>query len=570
MNRNIKSRVYSMSLKYKIAWITFIMALVPLFIFGLVITHMYNKAMVTRSKNHIEENLSVMTDRIDNVFSNAEICSNYITLNINRILEKNERNEVTVDGMILGELNSALVVFGDIESIVYMTESGRLYNTDSQMDLSIEDMNDSSYMDQLKETTGKTILFDSEDGFGDITLGKKVLQKESGKLLGYLFINLSTAVVEKNFDNKISQYYLFDTKQTCVTIKGKTSQIENTVFQGPKWNYEVSQTFPYQGNSYLVASKVSDEYGWTVVGITNLDEFNVEIKDIIYTMLGIGIVMMLLLILMVYLITGFITKPLIILKEGAEEIANGNMQVRFHFKTEDEIGKLGQIFNYMTNQIVELLKRVDEEARKKREYELSLIGEQVKPHFLYNTLDIIIMLSQMNKNKEAQRVTKKLADYYKNSLSNSEEIITLEKEMRIIEDYLELQLMRYEDKFTYDISIGKGTKDVMIPKMTLQPIVENAIYHGLKYKEDWGTILISSRLDEQEHKVEIIVSDNGIGMQQEKLDEMIRLKEKPEDHFGVYSVNHRLKLFYGDEHGIKVTSQYQVGTEIRITIPSGK
>jgi len=354
-----------------------------------------------------------------------------------------------------------------------------------------------------------------------------------------------------------------------VTKKEQISDIENTVLYGDIWNGEASQTFEYQGHSYLVASTKSEEYGWTVVGITNLDEFNVEIQDIIYTMLGIGMIIVLLLILVVYLITGFITKPLIILKEGAEEIANGNMQVRFHFKTGDEIGKLGQIFNYMTNQIVELLKRVDEEAKKKREYELSLIGEQVKPHFLYNTLDIIIMLSQMNKNKEAQRVTKKLADYYKNSLSNSEEIISLEKEMRIIEDYLELQMMRYEDKFTYDISIGKGTTEVKIPKMTLQPIVENAIYHGLKYKENWGNIWISSRLDETDHKVEIIVRDNGIGMQQEKLDELIRLKEKPEEHFGVYSVNHRLKLFYGDEHGINVTSQYQVGTEIRITIPSG-
>jgi len=213
MIRNIKNQVYSMSLKYKIACITFMMALVPLFVFGLVITHMYNKATVTRSKNHIEENLTVMTDRIDNVFSNAKICSNYITLNINNILEKNERNEVTVDGMILGELNSALVVFGDIESIVYMTDSGKLYNTDSQMDISVDKLNDSSDMKQLKGTTGKTILFDIQEGFGDITLGKKVLQKESGKLLGYLFINLSTSVVEKNFDNKISQYYLFDTKK---------------------------------------------------------------------------------------------------------------------------------------------------------------------------------------------------------------------------------------------------------------------------------------------------------------------------------------------------------------------
>ncbi|MDK2809015.1 MAG: two-component system, sensor histidine kinase YesM, partial [Clostridiales bacterium] len=527
MIRNLKSKVYAMSLKYKIAWISLVTALVPLFIFALVIIHRYNQATVTRSKNHIEENLSVMTDRIENVFSNAEVCSNYITINMNRILEDNEKNEVTIEGLILGELNSALVVFGDMESIVYLDKSGKLYNTNTKATFTASDLLSSKGMKTLEQTTGKTILFDKGDSFGDIVLGKKVLQKESGKLLGYLFIQLPTMVVEKNFDNKISQYYLFDRRGINVTERQEITPVEDKVLSEGLWKQEESKTFSFQGNSYLVASVTSEVYGWTVVGITNLDAFNVEIKDIVYTMVGIGFVLVFLLTLVVILITGFITKPLVILKEGAEQIGNGDLAVKFYFKTEDEIGKLGQIFNRMTSQIEELLRKVDEEARKKREYELSLIGEQVKPHFLYNTLDIIIMLSQMNKNREAQRVTKKLADYYKNSLSDSEEIIPLERELRIIEDYLELQMMRYEDKFTYDISVDLGCNQVSVPKMTLQPIVENAIYHGLKYKKDWGTIAITCRLLEAEQQVEIVIRDNGIGMEPERLEQLILGKDNP-------------------------------------------
>ena len=172
----------------------------------------------------------------------------------------------------------------------------------------------------------------------------------------------------------------------------------------------------------------------------------------------------------------------------------------------------------------------------------------------------------MSKTREAQRVTKKLADYYKKSLSNSEEIVSFEKEIRIVEDYLELQMMRYENKFTYTVDIAEETLKIKIPKMTLQPLVENAIYHGLKYKEDWGNIAISSRIKEQ--YVEIFVSDNGIGMKEHTLQEMLLLRKKPIEHFGVYSVDHRLKLFYGEDYGIKVDSKYGDGTIITIIIPN--
>ena len=264
-------------------------------------------------------------------------------------------------------------------------------------------------------------------------------------------------------------------------------------------------------------------------------------------------------------LTSMVTKPIILLSKGAEEIGKGNMDVEFHFKTEDEIGKLGSVFNRMTKQISGLLEKVDYEARKKREYELALVQEQVKPHFLYNTLDIILVLIEMNKTREAGRVTKKLADYYKNSLSSSEEIIPLGRELRIVEDYLDLQLMRYEDRFSYEIDADCTLEQVNVPKMMLQPLVENAIYHGLKYKEDWGTIKIC--VQKQENGILVEVADNGIGMTSERLEELSRLEKKPEGHFGVYSVDHRLKLYFGADTGLHFESVYGEGTRVTFYMP---
>lgn len=575
MLQRIKKQIYNTSLKYKIAFISLVVALIPLLLFAIIMTQMYNNAITERSRNYMEENVSVMSDRIEKVFANAETCSNYLALNINSVMDE-ELNEVTRDGRMLGELNSASIIFKEMESIVYMDVEGKIYTTDPYMSVTAENIIKSGYYKQVKGTTGKTVLFSIEKGFlydsedsDVITFGKKIIEKESGETLGYLFINIMSDEVEKYFDNKVSHYYLADVNNYLLhtnEMEADDNQLYNMILTENLLNITKSKTFKIQGNNYLLTSLNCDGYGMRVIGITNLDEFNVEFFDIVYTFLWIGIIIAILLVIFIFFLTEFITRPLVILKEGAEEIANGNMQVHFELKSGDEIGKLGKIFNYMTEEIVALLQRVDAEAKKKREYELALIQEQVKPHFLYNTLDIIIMLLQMNKSREAQRVTKKLADYYKNSLSNSEEIVFLEKEIRIVQDYLELQLMRYEDKFTYEINMGEGTEMVEIPKMTLQPLVENAIYHGLKYKEEWGNISITSKIVGDE--VELFVKDNGIGMKEDTLQKMLELRDKPQGHFGVYSVDHRLKLFYGEGFGIEVTSHYQVGTQIKVTIPN--
>ena len=270
------------------------------------------------------------------------------------------------------------------------------------------------------------------------------------------------------------------------------------------------------------------------------------------------------------------------------------MSVRFRFKTKDEIGRLGRIFNYMTQKNLELLKQVDEEAKKKREFELALIQEQVKPHFLYNTLDIIIMLIEMNRSKEAARVTQKLANYYKNSLSGSEEIVTIEREIQIIRDYLDLQTMRYGDKFTYEIDVEDAVKTSLIPKMTLQPLVENAIYHGLKNKPDWGRILVTGSIVKgsgTDQYVELAVIDDGVGMpkeEQDRLNELLETRDsfsteekdlekeavitdhdltKGGSHFGLYSVAKRIKLYFGKEYGARIVSKENEGTKIFVTVP---
>lgn len=571
----MRGKLKDVSLKYKASLTILIVTLIPLTILGTCIIMMYSNAIEERSRMHIEENIRIMTSRISGVFVNANLCGNHILLNLNQIEDENIKQQITKDNKIHNLLNQSVLIFDGIESIVYVTPEHNFYSTNVNLleEEKKEQILASSYMEQLLDANGKTRLFDKTENCMEVsgsvvTMGKRVLNIITGETLGYLFVNIPGEYLVESMQNSISDYLVFDNMGNSIVDDADVNLLEKNDFWEEFYTHPDIKEYRDEEDKYLVACRAIPEYYWNVIGITNLNKFNVSHRELIGIVASIGILITVLMGIVIFAATTYITKPLLKLKKGAEEIAHGNLNVHFAFRTGDEIGKLGDIFNTMTLKIKELLKRVDGEARKKREYELALLQEQIKPHFLYNTLDIILVLIEMKREWEAAHVVKKLAAYYKNSLSSSEEIIRMETEIQIIEDYLELQSIRYGEKFSYEIHVDEQAKREWIPRLTLQPLVENAIYHGLKYKENWGSIRMSVLLNGE--KVIIKVEDDGIGIREEKLTEIRRFAEKAEKHFGLYSVNHRLLLYYGEDTGLQIDSIYGEGTCITIEIPRGK
>lgn len=569
----MKKKFGDFSLKYKASVSILVVALIPLIILGTCIIMMYSNAIEERSRMHIEENIRIMTSRISGVFVNANLCGNHILLNLNQIEDENIKQQITKDNKIHNLLNQSVLIFDGIESIVYITADDHIYSTNIALaGEQAEQIRNSSYMEQLLDANGKTRLFDKTEDCMEVngavvTMGKRVLNIITGETLGYLFVNIPGEYLVESVQNSISHYYVFDNAGNSIVDYTDEDVLSAEKFCRELYtNSEISE-YKIEDEKYLVARRTIPEYGWNVIGVTNLNKFNVSHGELFGIVAYIGILITVLMGIVVFAAAAYITKPLLKLKKGAEEIANGNLNVRFNFHTADEIGKLGHIFNIMTQKIKELLERVDEEARKKREYELALLQEQIKPHFLYNTLDIILVLIEMRRDWEAAHVVKKLADYYKNSLSSSEEIISIETEIQIAADYLELQNIRYGERFTYEIHVDESVKKEYIPRLTLQPLIENAIYHGLKYKPDWGTIRTNVTLSDE--KVIITVEDDGIGIPEERLNEIRSFTEKAEKHFGLYSVNHRLLLYYGEHSQLQIDSRYGEGTRITIEIPRG-
>ena len=185
---------------------------------------------------------------------------------------------------------------------------------------------------------------------------------------------------------------------------------------------------------------------------------------------------------------------------------------------------------------------------------------QINPHFLYNTLDTIIWMAEFEDTEKVISITKALANFFRISLSNGKEKIPLKEEIRHIQEYLYIQKQRYEDKLEYEFDINSSLENIEVPKIILQPLVENALYHGIKNLQGAGKIRIYSRIFEK--KFELIVEDNGVGFEKAKQQATMKM-----GGVGVKNVNKRIQFYYGEEYGVKIDSGFTAGARVIISLP---
>lgn len=273
------------------------------------------------------------------------------------------------------------------------------------------------------------------------------------------------------------------------------------------------------------------------------------------------------------IIPNSIVKPIHHLNVVTNQVAKGDLSVRANVSNGAEVKQLANSLNIMIEKIDILLKAVKEDERNLREAELELLQSQINPHFLYNTLDTIIWLAESDKQEQVINLVESLSDFFRTSLNHGTGMFTLYEEERHMRSYLKIQQVRYQDILNYEIDIPENLKDVILPKITLQPLIENALYHGIKNRRRPGMITVKAF--KEENDVVITVEDNGIGMSEERLNQIYARFEHPKnsairplkDSFGLYNVNERIKLKFGDSYGLTITSVYGEGTCIRVKIP---
>lgn len=408
-----------------------------------------------------------------------------------------------------------------------------------------------------------------------ITLSRALVNNQTGEREGLFFVDLNySAISDLCNNNSIEEKgYIFvldaegnivyHPKQQLMYGGLKTENID-AIMECE----EDSLIIDEGGESKLYTMSKSKRTGWTVVGAAYTSELLKNNEQAQMWYLLVASILLLAVIGISGIISREITKPIRSLRDSMRKVQNGQFDTHVEVITENEIGSLGRSFNLMTSEIRALMEQNVYEQKQKRKSELKALQAQINPHFLYNTLDSIIWMSEAGENDEVVEMTSALARLLRQSISNDQEEVELEKEIEYVKNYLTIQKMRYKDKLEFFIYVDPRVAHVPVIKLVLQPLVENAIYHGIKYKETKGNLKIYAK--PVDGRVEIVVADDGIGMDEDVMEHIFdeHRKEQKRNGVGVPNVQKRLQLQYGSEYGIRYESVKGAGTKVVITIPT--
>jgi two-component system, sensor histidine kinase YesM len=368
---------------------------------------------------------------------------------------------------------------------------------------------------------------------------------------------------------------IIDNSSTIISANKELDEgISNFLLSIPSSRKPGFSRMEMNGKEMLVNYGESDEFGWKVIStlpVSVINQKGLFLKNINLTLL---IILILFSFLLSMLVSSFITIPLKKLMSSFKHLQQGDFDTRVSIKGKDELAQIGNTFNTMVVDIHNLIEQKYEIGILRKQAELESLQSQINPHFLYNTLSSIKAVINREDFGMALTIVQNLSELFRYNLNKGKYIVRFSDELEHIKKYLYIQQCRFMDKFDVYFDIDEEVLNLDIVRMTLQPIVENALFHGIEGKRGKGEIRIAAKAFGDEFF--IYISDNGAGIKEEDLTEInqlldtlpeVQLKTHPEK-MGIYNVNDRIKFHFGNRFGLKVSSNENVNTTVKITLPA--
>lgn len=472
-------------------------------------------------------------------------------------------------------------------NLVLVSEKGQYLSNDSyriaRTPLSMED-----WYQTAKLADGRMQVFGSDPGRNleswrnysvdsYLSVAQLIKHKQSGEALGVILMDWDLTGVREMMKNitlgKTGVVFVLDAKGQPLY----QSDHPLVYRVRPEWFGETAvKSCVIDGKVYNLLYQRSKVSGLTTVGLFDADKAIVSVVRMRYLSVLLGSLTLVIGIGGAIALSVSVTRPLRKLSGLMKKVKKGDFSVRFEENCGGEIAQLGETFNLMIDQTNQLIHMVYQEQQDKREAEIRVLQQQIKPHFLYNTLDTISWMARRRGADDVVKMVYDLSRFFRISLSHGKEYITLQDEITMVSSYLNIQMHRYQGMFTYEVELPKQLQSCMVSKLLIQPLVENAIYHGIKEadRED-GLIRICVRETVQpltdEAAIEIEVSDNGAGMSDEKcrwLNEILQMENRPDDLslYGTRNVFDRIRLTDGEGYGVFFRVQEGGGTVATVTI----
>lgn len=448
--------------------------------------------------------------------------------------------------------------------IISMNQYSKAYD-EIVSNMTIANSYNLDFKEQMDESTYKLVVgavdYDTEDG-GTIQNPYELMEDLRDEFLPLLQITT----------DKDSRKWLQSLLRNLNTLEERMDDIQANLDEGGHYDENIVML---DDDIYILTELIQDDLQhYIYYQASNMETIKRELNARVSTFITTVVIMVIVISILVIFICGSlsynIVRPVNGLVEVTNQISKGDFSVRAGSANTSEIDSLSHSVNHMAKNLDLLVNQIKEDERKMRQAELRLLQEQINPHFLYNTLDTIVWLIESGMEKEAEEMVVSLSDFFRLVLNHGKEYNTIKDEERHITSYLKIQQVRYQDILEYDIQIPTELYDYQILKMTLQPLVENALYHGIKYKRAKGAIKVHGKKDGD--IIILSVEDNGVGMEE---DEVKRLREEinrpckeTQKGFGLANVNERIKMNFGAKYGMKIESEKGKGTTVHVIIPA--
>jgi Predicted signal transduction protein with a C-terminal ATPase domain len=457
-------------------------------------------------------------------------------------------------------------------------------NKEDSIPLNAERIKQTKWYHDMKDANGKALFinksegvlsYSSKNGKGNyITLVREIRSTKTFERLGILMIVVDEKTIQ-NYFNEVgkkynSQFFIVDLKGNYI-IKppSLTKEIKNVLRDSSiKNGYQTVKIA--DSKTIVVKQELSNELnsdGWYLMGTIPMNSNTFPVGKAY----GSWIMMIILLNLFFVftcsiVLTRQIFNPLSKIQKHMKLVEQGQLtEMKEEMDYDNEINDLRKVFNRMVISIRDLIEKVKNEEKIILKNELEIINAQINPHFLYNTLDAVSALALLEDNQNCFKMTQALGNFYRNSLNSGKNLISIKDEIDCIESYITILNIRYDNKIILQCEMEEEIKEEKILKLILQPIVENAVHHGLRMKKGEGTITIRGYRDEDE--LIFSVMDDGLGIAEDKINEILTGNLNRGKHgFGLYSSIQRISLFYGIERPIMIASEIGIGTEITVRV----
>ena len=450
----------------------------------------------------------------------------------------------------------------DLKTVVLVTKSGQVISTDDSVQMKTSsDMMAEDWYQQAIHQGAMPVLTPARKSVISVT---QELVDAKGANLGVLRLDISYETLEAYLNQlQLGQQgfaFIINENHEFVYHPQHTVYSSSSEMEAMKPYIETGQGYTPDHKSYVSQEKIAGT-DWTVLGVSSLEKLDQVRSQLMWTLFGASITSLLACLCLVWFSLKRWIAPLNDLRETMLKIASGNQNLRAKETGAHELREVTRQFNAMLDQIDQLMAAIRRQEETTRQYELQVLSSQINPHFLYNTLDTIIWMAEFQDSQRVVQVTKSLATYFRLALNQGKDLISLSDEINHVRQYLFIQKQRYGDKLEYEIEENPDFDHLVLPKLVLQPLVENALYHGIKEKEGQGHIKLS--VQKQDSGLVIYIEDDGVGFQDAGDSSQSQLKR---GGVGLQNVDQRLKLHFGEHYQMKIDSAPSKGTTVEIYI----